>query len=256
MQLRILGVNNISSKGTRQAAYLIDGVLALDAGGLTGLLTFDEQKLVRAVVLSHRHFDHTLDLLPFGLSIVSVLKAGTVEVYGIRDTIDFVRSNILGGIHPAFLDAPEGEPAFHLNVVDFHEEFDVLGYTVKAVPVPHAVPAAGIEVSSGDVKLFYTGDTGKGLDEAWNHVSPDVLLTECTFGNEGQARAMQAGHLTPALLGEALSSFRAQHGYLPRVIVTHITPVWEDAVRREIPQLSEQLGHEILVAHADMTLDL
>lgn len=46
---------------------LSDGVIALDAGGLTRSLTFDEQLAVEAVILSHRHFDHIRDLFPFGV---------------------------------------------------------------------------------------------------------------------------------------------------------------------------------------------
>ena len=82
------------------------------------------------------------------------------------------------------------------------------------------------------------------------------MLTEVTFGNENQAMAIEVGHLTPAFLGEALASFNQRHGYLPRVIVSHMNPPWESAVRRELDALSREIGIEILVSHADMTLDL
>ena len=140
--------------------------------------------------------------------------------------------------------------------MNLYEEFTVLGYTVKAVPVPHAVPAAGFQISTGDVKLFYTGDAGKGLDGIWKHVAPDVLLTEVTYGNENEARAIQYGHLTPALLDEALARFKREKGDLPRVLVCHMNPPWESAIRAELTELSKQLGIEITVTHADMTIQL
>ena len=258
MELRVLGAHNMESDRTHFAAYLVDGVLALDAGSLTRTLTFEEQKKIRAVILSHRHFDHTRDLLPLGLNRY-ILDAGvTVEVYAIKDTVDYVSSKLLDGtIYPVSPSQPSAEnPSIRLNVVEFYEEFKVLDYTAMAVPVPHAVPAAGFQLSSGDTTLFYTGDAGKGLSDAWKHVAPNVLLTEVTFGNEYEKMAIELGHLTPSLLEEALADFKAERGYLPRVLVTHMNPPWESAVRTEIAALSSRLGIDVTVTRAGMTADL
>ena len=237
-------------------SHLIDEVLALDAGGLTRALTFEEQKRIRAIILSHRHYDHVRDLPALGLAIRDT--GVTVEVYAIQDTVDFVSSKLLdGSLYPDFLNGPSAEnPVFRLNTVEPYRDFKVLDYTVVAVPLPHAVPSAGFHVSSGNASLFYTGDTGKGVAEAWRHVSPDVLLAEVTYGNENEAVAISAGHLTPAFLGEALTRFAAERGYVPRVIVSHVSPVWEGAIRDELKAVSEQIGVEIVVSHADMTVKL
>ena len=95
MKLRILGINNMLSRDTKWPAYVIDDVLALDAGGLAHSLTFDEQAGIRAVALSHRHLDHTLDLVPFSMNSV-VNEWGPVDIYGIQDTMDFLRAELLG----------------------------------------------------------------------------------------------------------------------------------------------------------------
>ena len=87
-------------------------------------------------------------------------------------------------------------------------------------------------------------------------MSPDVLLTEVTFGNEALAKAREVGHLTPGLLEDALTSFDRQRGYLPRVIVSHMNPVWEEAVREELKLLSQKMNLEILVSDADMIIEL
>ena len=109
---------------------------------------------------------------------------------------------------------------------------------------------------SGDVRLFYTGDTGQGVTDCWPHVSPNVLLTEVTFGNENESVAHKVGHLTPKLLREALKLFKAEHGRLPKVIVSHMNPPWESAVRAELPAVVEELGLDLTVAQADMTFSL
>jgi len=122
--------------------------------------------------------------------------------------------------------------------------------------VPHAVPAAGFQIASDDVKLFYTGDTGRGLGETWSHVSPDVLLTEVTFGNDFEERADLVGHLTPKLLRQVLDKFEKEHGYLPRVIVSHINPPWEKKIRKELSELSAEMGIEFLIGEPDSVIEL
>jgi phosphoribosyl 1,2-cyclic phosphodiesterase len=110
----------MESRDTRMESHLIDDVLALDAGGLTRALTFDEQKGIRAIILSHRHFDHVKDLLPLGIAIRT--SGVTVEIYAIQDTADFVKSKLLdGSLFPDFLGFPSVEnPVFHMNVVEFN----------------------------------------------------------------------------------------------------------------------------------------
>ena len=187
MKLRVLGAHNMESREHRMESHLIDDVLALDAGGLSRALTFQEQEGIGALILSHRHFDHVRDLLPLGLARRD--SGRVVEVYAIEDTIRFVKDKLLdGSLYPDFLKSPTPEnPTFRLNTIEFYREFSVLDYRVIAVPVPHAVPAAGFQISAaGGVRLFYTGDTGKGLSRAWDRVSPDVLLTEVTYGNENE----------------------------------------------------------------------
>lgn len=251
MHLRVLGAHNLESRDTRMESHLIDGRLALDAGGLTRSLSFGEQERIRAVILSHRHFDHVRDLLPLGMAFRDVEE--TVGVYAIPDTIDFVGRKLLdGSLYPNFVNPATGhDPSYILNPVEFYSEFGVLDYTVKAVPVPHAVPAAGYLISSGDVSLFYTGDAGEGVEAAWEHVRPDVLLSECTFGNDGARSAARAGHLTPATLENALVAFRERWSRLPRVIISHISPPWEPMVRDEMVGVGERLGIHIEISTED-----
>ena len=256
MQLKILGAHNMESKDTRMESHIIDGVLALDAGSLARSLSFEEQRDIRALLLSHRHFDHVKDLLPLGITLWNT--GLTMDVYGIKDTIDHVTAKLLdGNLYPDFLNNPSREnPVFRLHAIEYLTEFKVLDYTVIAVPVPHAVPAAGFQISSGASRLFYTGDAGPGLADAWEHVTPEVLLTEVTFGNQDEERALLVGHLTPRLLEEALIAFKDRRGYLPRVIVTHMNPPWEADIRRELKPVAANLGVELTVSAADMIAEI
>ena len=256
MELKVLGAHNVESRHTRMESHLIDGALALDAGSLTRSLTQHELGGIRAIILSHRHFDHVKDLLPLGIAIRN--EGVTIDVYAIQDTVDAVTETLMNGrLFPDFLSSPsEDAPTFRMHTVAFYEPFDVLGYEAVAVPVPHSVPAAGFQIADGNVRLFYTGDTGRGLGEAWEHVAPDVLLTEVTFGNENEAGARAAGHLTPKLLMDELDKFRLIHERVPQIVVSHINPAWEDAVRKELSRITSETGQEFTVANADMHLEL
>ena len=256
MRLRVLGAHNVESRHTRMESHLVNDELALDAGSLTRSLTQGELRGIRAIILSHRHFDHVKDLLPLGIALRN--EGATINVYAIQDTVDAVTDTLMNGrLFPNFLESPsEDVPMYRMHTGAFYQPFDVLGYEVIAVPVPHSVPAAGFQISDGDVSLFYTGDTGRGLGAAWEHVSPDVLLTEVTFGNENEAGARAAGHLTPNLLMDELARFREIHGRAPQVIVSHINPAWEDAVRSELAEITETTGQTFTVAEADMSIEL
>jgi len=62
--------------------------------------------------------------------------------------------------------------------------------------------------------------------------------------------------MTPRLLQQALKEFRREKDYLPLVIVSHMNPPWESAIRKELETLKAALEIEIVVAEADMTIDL
>ena len=180
MELRILGSHNMESRDTRFETHLIDGILALDAGGLKRSLTFEEQENIQAIILTHPHFDHIRDLLPFGLTMRD--SGVTVDVYGIKDTLDFVAEKLMeGNLYPPFLEFPSPEtPIYPMQKIEPLKDFQVLDYTVKAVPVPHAMPVVGFMISGDDVSVFTT-ETRVGSLRCLAACSPDVVLTEVTF---------------------------------------------------------------------------
>ena len=51
-------------------------------------------------------------------------------------------------------------------------------------------------------------------------------------------------------------AFRRERGNLPKVIVSHMNPPWEATIRKELNEVAEQLGAEILISHSDMKITL
>jgi len=65
------------------------------------------------------------------------------------------------------------------------------------------------------------------------------LLKEVTFANRGEQTAIDSVHMTPAYLDRALSEFKRQKGYLPKMIAGHINPPYEEEIRVEVKHLAE-----------------
>jgi ribonuclease BN (tRNA processing enzyme) len=123
--------------------------------------------------------------------------------------------------------------------------------------VKHSVPTVGYQVASADGKtMFYTSDTGPGLAGCWQRVSPQLLITEVTAPDKYKKWAAGSGHLSPGLLKQELTSFRELNGYLPQVVVVHMSPHLEKEIETEIAAVSKALGGSITLAYEGMELNL
>ena len=67
MNIRILGAHNVESRTTRCISLLIDNTVAIDAGGLTSGLSISAQQRLKALLLTHQHYDHIRDIPDFDL---------------------------------------------------------------------------------------------------------------------------------------------------------------------------------------------
>ncbi|UCH50433.1 MAG: MBL fold metallo-hydrolase [Chloroflexota bacterium] len=257
MKIRILGAHSSETEGQRMASLLVDGILALDAGGLTSSLSLLEQQKVRAILLTHHHFDHTRDLVTLGAN--GAVFPNPVDVYAFSHTLDIVNSCLLDGkMYADFSKWPsEEKPFLRLNAIEPFQRQNIQGYDVYPVPLQHAVPCLGFQVTSKDGKsLFYTGDTGPGLKECWQQVSPQLLMIEVSGINRSQDFLRSVGHLSAGLLKEELMQFRQIKGYLPRIIVIHIPPPFQKDVEQEVKEISRELGIDIDIGYEDMEITL
>jgi cAMP phosphodiesterase len=257
MEVRILGAHSGEGKGLRMASVLIDSVLALDAGGLTSSLSLSEQKKVRAVLLTHHHFDHSRDLVTLGAN--GYHFRAPVEIFGLSQTLEILNYCLLDGkMYADFSKWPSEErPFIRLKVIEPLKEQSIVGYEVLPVPVQHSVPSVGFQVTSKDGKsLFYTGDTGAGLDDCWERISPHLMIIEVSGPNKTQDFLKSVGHLSPELLMEELTKFKRIKGYLPRVIVNHIPPAFQKEIQDEIKEVARKLRADIYIGFEDMKVDL
>ncbi len=256
MEIRILGAHNIESKETGLFSLLIDGVLAIDAGALTSSLSFEEQQKLKAMLLTHPHYDHMRDIPALGMNFS--LLGRTLDIYGSATAHDALLKHLLNGvIYPDFSKIPAEKPSLKLIPLEPGNKTAVNGYEVLAVSVQHAVPASGYQITSPDgKKVFLTSDTGPGLEDIWASISPDLLLTELTLPNKEEKFALTVGHLTPRLLQQQLESFYKAKKYLPQIVLLHMNPLKEKELKTEISAVEKELKTRLTFSRKNMVIKL
>jgi ribonuclease BN (tRNA processing enzyme) len=263
MEVQVLGAHNCESTEGKLTSLLIDQVLALDVGGLTSSLSLSAQAKVSTILLTHYHFDHIKDVALIGYYNGLLMGSGLGNkpklIYSTAEVLDALSVHILNDkIFPDFTHWPSKDlAALKLCPVEPYHPQTIEGYRVVAIPVKHSVPTVGYQVTSGNEKeIFYTGDTGPGLSDCWGHISPQLLITEATGSNRFSKETAAVGHLTPQLLKQELGEFRQLKGYLPKVILIHISPLLEGEIKEEVAQLAEELGGEISLGYEGMKINI
>jgi ribonuclease BN (tRNA processing enzyme) len=189
-------------------------LLDLGSGALGALQKYVDPLSVDAVLLSHLHADHCLDL------------AGYYVLRKYHPTGPQPRIPVWGPVGSADRMAR----AYDLPVdPGMHEEFDfrewggpvqIGPFSVEPISVAHPVPAFALRVSADGATLGYTGDTGpcSALDDVARDA--DVLLAEASFitGKDNPPNL----HLTGTDGGEVAARAGAK-----RLLLTHIPP-WYD----------------------------
>ena len=256
MKISVVGAHNTESRNSRYMTLLVDDVLALDAGGLTSSLTFEDQMKLKAVLITHQHYDHLRDIPALAMNFF--LHSRQIDLYSHPAVFDALTRHLLNGLlYSEFHKKPEDNPALRFHVLEPLREVIIEGFLVKPVPMNHSQPTMGFQLSSPDKRrIFYTGDTGIGLEDAWPQIDPDLLFIELTAPNRWESSMIAHKHLTPSLLQRELSSFRDLKGYLPRVVAVHMNPNAESEIANELKPVAETLGIDIRMACEGMEIEV
>jgi ribonuclease BN (tRNA processing enzyme) len=229
LRLTVVGCSgSLPSARSAASCYLLEAaapagpppvrvLLDLGSGALGPLQRLVDPHDLDAVLLSHLHPDHFLDLcgLYVALRYDPLRPPGgrLLPVYGPPGTADRVREaygNDPGRLEEVFdiREWSDGEPV-RLGVL-----------TVTPVRVNHPVESYGLRAEAGGCVVAYTGDTDACpalLDLARD---ADLLLAEASF-QEGRESARDL-HLTGLRAGQAAADAGAR-----RLLLTHLPP-WTD----------------------------
>ena len=189
-------------------------VMEMGSGAFGALQQYVDVLAVDAVLLTHLHADHCLDLTGYYV-VRRYHPTGhqpRIPVWGPEGTAD--RMARAYDLDPQ----PGMHEEFDFRVYD--EPFEIGPFHVEPIPVEHPVTAFGLRVTAGGRTLGYSGDTGpcSGFDDVAKGV--DLLLAEASF-REGQDNPEKL-HLTGAEAGDA-----ATRGGAARLVITHVPP-WHD----------------------------
>ena len=249
MIIKILGAHNAESKNTKLASLLINDVIAVDAGSLVSELTYEDQEKIKIILLSHGHYDHIRAVPSFAFNN----RYRTTKVYANTQTFKILSSHLIDGVIypeftkkiPFFLEKPSLK---FLNIEPF-KSIHIDDYKVKAVPVNHTVNTLGFQITSKDgKKVFYSSDTGPGLSAIWEHIDPNILIIETTFPNKLENRAINSAHLCPKMLKKELIEFQKVKGNLPNIYLIHMSPPYEEEIRKEINEIEKDMNISINIA--------
>lgn len=244
MRVRVLGCHGGESASHRPASFLVDDVLALDAGALTRSLSLAEQARVDAIFLTHSHLDH-LKGVPLLLDNVIGRRQTPVELLASAGTAAALEAHLFSGpLWPDFTRIPSPEaPAVRLRRVPANELVRVGKHELVIVPVSHTVECHGVIVSDGTSAVAYTGDTGP-TQAFWDRVRgwPGLraIIVEVSFPNEQEDLALISGHLTPRLLAGELDKLGES---TTPIYVGHMKPGHEEVIRAQLAELADPRLH-------------
>jgi len=241
VELRVIGCHGGETPKHRTSAFVLDDVIAIDAGSLTSGMELAAQTQLEAVLVSHAHLDHVRDLATIAdnrnqRGAAPLIVAGTKRTLGILKKHFF--NNLLW---PDFSRIPNARrPAIRYLQLEPEEPITIAGYRVCAVRVSHTIDCCAFVVRGKSGTLAYSGDTGP-TDRLWEVLSETedlrAILMEVSFPNAEARLARVSGHHTPETLARdmrKLTNGRAKE--LPTLLY-HIKPSFQAAVEKECARL-------------------
>jgi ribonuclease BN (tRNA processing enzyme) len=214
------------------SGYLIEedgSTVVLDCGNgvFSKLRLYRDYTAVDAVVISHLHADHFLDLVPFSYALTYAPRQQPTPVDRWPGTEQPARPKLY---------APEGarelfrsvvgawgnedliENAFELEEFEPDSVVEVGSMRFRFRDVPHFTKTFAIEISSmnGGGRITYGADCSPNENLVEFARGSDLLIVEATLPRP--ERTGVRGHLTPEEAGE-----HAKKAGVKRVLLTHVS---------------------------------
>jgi ribonuclease BN (tRNA processing enzyme) len=248
MELVVLGAHGTWPKpGGATAGYLLrqDGfTLWVDLG--TGTMANLQRHIglfdVGAMVISHSHPDHLVDLYPY-------FYARHFSEERPEGTPLFCPPEVLGRGMTLF--GPDTQEAvaksFALTEIQPGDGFEAGPFRVTTAPMAHPVPTIGLRIETDGAALAYTADTGPTGELTPLAREVDVLLAEASWQEDGRER--MPIHLTGRQAGEA-----ARDAAVGTLILTHIWPTLDRS--KTAAEAADTFDGKIVVAEEGMVREV
>ena len=230
--------NGRPSRRQHLACFVVDDLIAFDAGSLAISCTNDQKNQIRDVVLSHAHLDHIAGLPLYIDDLFATIKR-PIQIHATAEVIEILERDIFNwSIYPRFSELRNDHGVvLEYRPFEVENDFSVKHLTVKAVNVNHKVPSVGFIVSDENSCFALTNDTA-AVNRFWEVINEtenlSAVLIECAFPDELSDLACTSHHLTPRVLGMELRKLKQN---CP-IFVVNIKPMYVEQVTRQISELA------------------
>jgi ribonuclease BN (tRNA processing enzyme) len=222
VKLTVLGCSgSVPGPDSPASGYLIEAdgyrlVLDMGHGSFGALQRYVRPSDVDAVVISHLHADHCIDLTAY---VVALRYGGD----GFRCTGPDGRIPLIGV--PGTRDRIEAAYDPLTRKLSLHEIFafatpadgELGPFRLSYAPMNHPTPTNAVLIQYQDRSLVYSADTGESPALVDLAQGADVLLCEASVGRDEEL--IPDLHLTGRMAGE-----HADKAGVERLIVTHVPP--------------------------------
>jgi ribonuclease BN (tRNA processing enzyme) len=263
LRITVLGKSpSWQDAGGACSGYLIetDGTkVLLDCGnGVFGKLReHADYTELDAVVISHLHADHFLDLVPYSYALIYAPRQQPVPVHTWEGTDDPARPRLIAppGAEETFRRVVGAwgnddliESAFRIEEYSAADRVEVGDVRASFHPVPHFVETFAVRIGAeGSGEIAYSADTRPGDEIVEAARGAALLIIEGTLPRP--ERTGLRGHLTPEEAGE-----HAKRAGVKRVVITHISDELGEEWARE--QAESGFGGRVEIAEEGAEYDV
>lgn len=216
--------------------------MLIDAGSAASVLSLNEQRKIKNILITHCHLDHVLGLASLADNLYG--NGFTIHVWGIRPVISGLKASLFNNtLWPDFTritGEDQTRPILSFGALREKEPAAVGDSVVTAVRVDHSIPSTGFFITNRGKTLLHIGDTGPTA-QIWSLARRKknlcAVVLETSYPNRLQELATKSGHHTPQSLAE-------EAGKLGRpstpFLATHLKPIYREEIIRDLKKIKGQ----------------
>jgi ribonuclease BN (tRNA processing enzyme) len=234
VELTVLGCSGSygAPSGGACSGYLVragNAVIWMDCGNgsFTNLQQHANPADLTAVVITHAHPDHSVDIYGLHVMYKYGLECSGLPVYapeGVEKTLE----GLVG----------EWTDTFEWNLVGDGDRATIGEVQLQFSRTDHPLPTMGIDLEQGGKRLVYTADTGPKWSVETFRPGADLVLSEATYQHDDIRAPI---HLSARQAGEAARAAKAR-----RLMLTHLWPTLDPVA--SVEEGSEAFGRAVVLA--------
>ena len=224
----------------RLTSYVLDNVLAVDAGSLAlGLDDFQRQHL-RDIVITHSHIDH-IATLPILIDELFGSLEAPLRIHATPEVIELLEKDVFNDlVYPRLSQLSNAHgPVVCYCPLPLGIPVRIAHFQITAVAVNHPVPTIGLLVDDAHSAVLFGSDSAE-TDDIWTLANQcphlKAVLVEASYPNHLEALARRSGHLTPASLKAELEKLHTQNLH---ILAVGLKPSYRKTILQELAALGD-----------------